>query len=148
MSSMMKEFRDFAMKGNVIDLAVGVVLGAAFGKIVTSFVQDLMMPLLGLLLGKIDFSNLFLNLSGNSFNTIEEAKRAGAAVLPYGSFLQAVVDFLIVAFAIFLLIKQANRFRLTDLNDEKNDAEKKVAEPTADQKLLTEIRDLLAKQAA
>jgi large conductance mechanosensitive channel len=148
MSSMMKEFRDFAMKGNVLDLAVGVIIGAAFGKIVTSFVQDLMMPLLGLLLGKIDFSNLFLNLSGNSFNTIEEAKRAGAAVLPYGSFLQAVVDFLIVAFAIFLLIKQANRFRLTDLNDEKNDAEKKVAEPTADQKLLTEIRDLLAKQAA
>jgi large conductance mechanosensitive channel len=136
------------MKGNVLDLAVGVIIGAAFGKIVTSFVQDLMMPLLGLLLGKIDFSNLFLNLSGNSFNTIEEAKRAGAAVLPYGSFLQAVVDFLIVAFAIFLLIKQANRFRLTDLNDEKNDAEKKVAEPTADQKLLTEIRDLLAKQAA
>ena len=148
MSSMMKEFRDFAMKGNVLDLAVGVIIGAAFGKIVTSFVQDLMMPLLALLLGKIDFSNLFLNLSGNSFNTIEEAKRAGAAVLPYGSFLQAVVDFLIVAFAIFLLIKQANRFRLTDLNDEKNDAEKKVAEPTADQKLLTEIRDLLAKQAA
>ena len=148
MSSMMKEFRDFAMKGNVLDLAVGVIIGAAFGKIVTSFVQDLMMPLLGLLLGKIDFSNLFLNLSGNSFNTIEEEKRAGAAVLPYGSFLQAVVDFLIVAFAIFLLIKQANRFRLTDLNDEKNDAEKKVAEPTADQKLLTEIRDLLAKQAA
>ena len=148
MSSMMKEFRDFAMKGNVLDLAVGVIIGAAFGKIVTSFVQDLMMPLLGLLLGKIDFSNLFLNLSGNSFNTIEEAKRAGAAVLPYGSFLQAVVDFLIVAFAILLLIKQANRFRLTDLNDEKNDAEKKVAEPTADQKLLTEIRDLLAKQAA
>ena len=148
MSSMMKEFRDFAMKGNVLDLAVGVIIGAAFGKIVTSFVQDLMMHLLGLLLGKIDFSNLFLNLSGNSFNTMEEAKRAGAAVLPYGSFLQAVVDFLIVAFAIFLLIKQANRFRLTDLNDEKNDAEKKVAEPTADQKLLTEIRDLLAKQAA
>ncbi|MEI8357686.1 MAG: large conductance mechanosensitive channel protein MscL [Deltaproteobacteria bacterium] len=148
MSSMMKEFRDFAMKGNVLDLAVGVIIGAAFGKIVTSFVQDLMMPLLGLLLGKIDFSNLFLNLSGNSFNTIEEAKRVGAAVLPYGSFLQAVVDFLIVAFAIFLLIKQANRFRLTDLNDEKNDAEKKAAEPTADQKLLTEIRDLLAKQAA
>ena len=148
MSSMMKEFRDFAMKGNVLDLAVGVIIGAAFGKIVTSFVQDLMMPLLGLLLGKIDFSNLFLNLSGNSFNTIEEAKRVGAAVLPYGSFLQAVVDFLIVAFAIFLLIKQANRFRLTDLIDEKNDAEKKVAEPTADQKLLTEIRDLLAKQAA
>ena len=148
MSSMMKEFRDFSMKGNVLDLAVGVIIGAAFGKIVTSFVQDLMMPLLGLLLGKIDFSNLFLNLSGNSFNTIEEAKRVGAAVLPYGSFLQAVVDFLIVAFAIFLLIKQANRFRLTDLNDEKNDAEKKAAEPTADQKLLTEIRDLLAKQAA
>ena len=145
---MLQEFKAFIARGNVLDLAVAVIIGAAFGKIVTSFVQDLMMPLLGLLLGKIDFSNLFLNLSGNSFNTIEEAKRAGAAVLPYGSFLQAVVDFLIVAFAIFLLIKQANRFRLTDLNDEKNDAEKKVAEPTADQKLLTEIRDLLAKQAA
>lgn len=147
MSSMMKEFRDFAMKGNVLDLAVGVIIGAAFGKIVTSFVQDLMMPMLGLLLGKIDFSNLFLNLSGTSYNTIDEAKRAGAAVLPYGSFLQAVVDFLIVAFAIFLLIKQVNRFRLTDLVKDK-DAAPKVPELSADQKLLTEIRDLLAKQAA
>ncbi|MFM7141648.1 MAG: large conductance mechanosensitive channel protein MscL [Alphaproteobacteria bacterium] len=144
---MMKEFRDFAMKGNVLDLAVGVIIGAAFGKIVTSFVQDLMMPLLGLLLGKIDFSNLFVNLSGNSYATIDEAKRAGAAVLPYGSFLQAVVDFLIVAFAIFLLIKQVNRFRLTDLVKDK-DAAPKEPELTADQKLLTEIRDLLAKQAA
>lgn len=147
MGSMMKEFRDFAMKGNVLDLAVGVIIGAAFGKIVTSFVQDLMMPLLGLLLGKIDFSNLFVNLSGNSYATIDEAKRAGAAVLPYGSFLQAVVDFLIVAFAIFLLIKQVNRFRLTDLVKDK-DAAPKEPELTADQKLLTEIRDLLAKQAA
>jgi large conductance mechanosensitive channel len=147
MSSMLKEFRDFAMKGNVLDLAVGVIIGAAFGKIVTSFVQDIMMPLLGLLLGKIDFSGLFLNLSGKSFATLDEAKRAGAAVLPYGAFLQAVVDFLIVAFAIFLLIKQVNRFRLTDLVKEKKAEEAKPPVLTADQKLLTEIRDLLAKQA-
>ena len=107
---MLKEFREFAMRGNVIDMAVGVVIGAAFGKIVTSFVSDILMPPLGLLLGKVDFSNLFISLSGNAFPSLAAAKAAGAATLNYGVFLNTVLDFLIVAFAIFLLIKQVNRF--------------------------------------
>jgi large conductance mechanosensitive channel len=106
---MWKEFRDFAMRGNVVDLAIGIVIGAAFGKIVTSFVNDILMPPLGLLLGRVDFSNLFINLSGKSYASIAEAKAAGAATLNYGLFINTIIDFLIVAFAIFLLIKQMNR---------------------------------------
>jgi large conductance mechanosensitive channel len=108
---MLKEFKEFAMKGNVLDMAIGVIIGAAFGKIVTSFVTDVMMPPLGLLLGNMDFSNLFINLSGASYATLEEAKKAGAATLNYGLFLNTVIDFLIVAFVIFLLIRQVNRMR-------------------------------------
>ncbi len=108
---MLKEFKEFAMKGNVLDMAVGIVIGAAFGKIVTSFVGDILMPPLGLLLGKVDFSNLFITLSGGSFASLAEAKAKGAATLNYGLFLNAVVDFLIVAFAIFLLVRQVNRMR-------------------------------------
>jgi large conductance mechanosensitive channel len=107
---MFKEFKEFAMRGNVLDMAVGIIIGAAFGKIVSSFVADVLMPPIGLLLGKVDFSNLFINLSGQSFPSVEAAKAAGAATLNYGIFLNTVVDFLIVAFAIFLLIKQVNRF--------------------------------------
>jgi large conductance mechanosensitive channel len=106
---MWKEFRDFAMRGNVVDLAIGIVIGAAFGKIVTSFVTDILMPPLGLLLGRVDFSNLFINLSSKSYASIAEAKAAGAATLNYGLFINTIIDFLIVAFAIFLLIKQMNR---------------------------------------
>ncbi|MGH9703851.1 MAG: large-conductance mechanosensitive channel protein MscL [Candidatus Acidiferrales bacterium] len=106
---MLKEFKEFAMRGNVLDMAVGIVIGAAFGKIVTSFVTDMLMPPLGLLLGKTDFSGLFLNLSGKAYATLAEAKSAGAPTLNYGIFLNTVVDFLIVAFAIFLLVKQVNR---------------------------------------
>ena len=108
---MLKEFREFAMRGNVIDLAVGLVIGAAFGKIVTSFVNDVLMPPLGVLLGKVDFSNLFVNLSGKSYASVAEAKAAGAATLNYGLFINTVIDFLIVAFAIFLLVKQINRLK-------------------------------------
>ncbi len=108
---MFKEFKEFAMKGNVLDMAVGIIIGAAFGKIITSFVSDILMPPLGLLLGKMDFSGLFINLSGQSYPTIAAAKAAGAATLNYGIFINTIIDFLIVAFAIFLLIKQVNRLK-------------------------------------
>lgn len=108
---MFKEFKEFAMKGNVLDMAVGIIIGAAFGKIITSFVSDILMPPLGLLLGKMDFSGLFVNLSGQSFPTIAAAKAAGAATLNYGTFINTVIDFLIVAFAVFLLVKQVNRLK-------------------------------------
>ena len=106
---MLKQFKEFVMRGNVAELAVGVIIGAAFGKIVSSFVGDLLMPPIGLLLGKADFANLFINLSGQHYATVAAAKAAGAPTLNYGAFLQAIVDFLIVAFAVFILIKQINR---------------------------------------
>jgi large conductance mechanosensitive channel len=108
---MLKEFKLFIMRGNVLDLAIGIVIGAAFGKIVSSFVADVLMPPVGLLLGKVDFSNLFLDLSGQGHPTLAAAKAAGAPTLNYGVFLQSVLDFLIVAFAIFLVVQQANRLR-------------------------------------
>jgi len=108
---MFKEFKEFAMKGNVLDMAVGIIIGAAFGKIISSFVSDLLMPIIGLLLGKVDFSNLFITLSGQSYPTIAAAKAAGAATFNYGIFINTVIDFLIIAFAIFLMIKQVNRFK-------------------------------------
>jgi large conductance mechanosensitive channel len=108
---MYKEFKEFIMRGNVVDLAVGVVIGAAFGKIVTSFVEDVLMPPIGLLLGGVDFSNLFINLSGKAYPSIAAAKAAGAATLNYGVFLNNIINFLIIAFAIFLLIKQINRMQ-------------------------------------
>ena len=107
---MLKQFRDFAMRGNVVDLAVGIIIGAAFGKIVTSFVNDILMPPIGILLGKVDFSNLFIDLSGKSYNSLAEAKAAGAATINYGVFVNNIIDFMIVAFAVFLVIKQVNRF--------------------------------------
>ncbi len=108
---MLKEFKEFAMRGNVLDLAIAVIIGGAFGKIVSSFVEDVLMPPLGLLLGRVDFSNLFLNLSGTAYATIAEAKKTGAPTLNYGLFLNNVVNFLIVAFAIFLLIQQIKRLQ-------------------------------------
>jgi large conductance mechanosensitive channel len=108
---MLKEFKEFAMRGNVLDMAVGIIIGAAFGKIITSFVSDILMPPIGLLLGKVDFANLFINLSGQSFASIADAKKAGAATINYGLFMNTVLDFLIVAFVIFLLIKQVNRLK-------------------------------------
>ncbi|MFZ3217364.1 MAG: large conductance mechanosensitive channel protein MscL [Candidatus Acidiferrales bacterium] len=107
---MLKEFKEFAMKGNVLDLAVGFIIGAAFGKIVTSLVTDIIMPPVGLIVGKVDFSSLFLNLSGKSYPTLADAKAAGAATLNYGSFLNNVVDFLIVAFAVFMIVRAVNHW--------------------------------------
>jgi large conductance mechanosensitive channel len=108
---MWKEFREFAMRGNVVDLAVAVIIGAAFGKIVTSLVNDIIMPPLGVVLGRVDFSNLFLNLSSQHYASLAEAKAAGAATINYGIFINAVIDFIIVAFAIFLLIRGINRLK-------------------------------------
>ena len=107
---MLKEFKEFAMRGNVLDMAVGIIIGAAFGQIVNSFVQDVLMPPIGRLLGHVDFSNLFLNLSETHYTSIAAAKAAGAATLNYGVFLNTVINFLIVAFAVFLLVRQVNRF--------------------------------------
>jgi len=108
---MIKEFKEFVVKGNVLDMAVGIIIGASFGKVVTSFVTDVLMPPIGLLLGKVDFSNLFINLSGKSFESLADAKKAGAATLNYGLFFNTMIDFLIVGFAIFLLVKQVNRLK-------------------------------------
>lgn len=107
---MLKEFKAFAMRGNVLDMAVGIIIGAAFGKIITSLVTDILMPPLGLILGKVDFSNLFLNISGKQFDSLAAAKAAGAATINYGVFLNNIIDFLIVAFAVFLLVRQVNRW--------------------------------------
>ena len=108
---MLKEFREFAMRGNVLDLAIGVIIGGAFGKIVTSFVKDIIMPPIGLLLGNVDFANLFINLSGGKYATLADAQAAGAVTLNYGAFLNTVVDFIIVAFVIFLLVRQVNKLQ-------------------------------------
>lgn len=108
---MLKEFKEFIMRGNVLDMAVGIVIGVAFGKIVTSFVEDVLMPPIGRLIGRVDFSNLFVSLSGQHYDTLAAAKAAGAATINYGVFVNAVLNFLIVAFAIFLLIRQVNRLK-------------------------------------
>ncbi|HZR82126.1 MAG TPA: large conductance mechanosensitive channel protein MscL [Candidatus Binatia bacterium] len=136
---MLKEFREFAMRGSVLDLAVGVVIGGAFGKIVNSFVTDMLMPVVGLLLGRIDFSGLFVNFSGQEFATLADARKANAPVLAYGSFIQSIVDFVIIAFAIFLLVKQVNRFR-------KAEVPPPAAPPPRQEVLLEEIRDLIARR--
>ncbi|MDD3473326.1 MAG: large-conductance mechanosensitive channel protein MscL [Syntrophaceae bacterium] len=108
---MLKEFKEFAMKGNVVDLSVGIIMGVAFGKIVSSFVSDVLMPPIGVLLGKVDFSNLFLNLSGKSYDSLASAKAAGAPTINYGLFINNVIDFIIIAFAVFLLVRQMNRLK-------------------------------------
>ena len=133
---MLKEFRDFAMRGNVLDMAIGVIIGGAFGKIVSSLVSDVLMPPLGLLLGKVDFSSLFLNMSGTPQPSLAAAKAAGAPTLNYGVFLQSVFDFIIIAFVIFMLVKQVNRFK-------KEAPPAPPAGPTNEEKLLMEIRDAL-----
>jgi len=106
---MLKEFKEFAMRGNVLDMAVGVIIGGAFGKIVSSMVSDILMPPLGLLLGRVDFASLFIDLSGTHPASLAAAKQAGTPTINYGVFLQAVLDFMIIAFVIFVLIKQVNR---------------------------------------
>jgi len=131
--SFLQEFKEFALKGNVIDLAVGVIIGAAFGKIVSSLVNNIMMPFLGLFLGRVDFSNLFFVLNGQHAASVKEATDKGVPVLAYGVFINTVIEFTIIAFCLFIVIKQVNRF-------------KKPAPapgPTTQEVLLTEIRDLL-----
>lgn len=108
---MWKEFKEFVMRGNVMDMAVGIILGAAFGKIVTSLVGDILMPPIGVILGHVDFTNLFIDLSGQHYDSLRAAKAAGAASINYGLFLSAVIDFLIVAFVIFMLVKQVNKLK-------------------------------------
>ncbi len=137
---MLKEFKTFALKGNVVDLAIGVIIGAAFGKIVDSLVNDIFMPILGAITGGLDFSNYFASLgSGVTAVAYEEAKKQGA-VLGYGQFLTVAVNFVIIAWVLFLIVKAINRLRAEQAADEK------PAEAPADVKLLTEIRDLLAKR--
>ena len=135
--SLWDDFRKFAVRGNALDLAIGVVVGGAFGKIVTSLVNEIVLPPIGLLMGKVDFSNLFLILGPGSYVTLAEAKKAGAPVLCYGTFLSSVLDFLIVAFCIFLVVRWLERFRLLP--------SLMIGEPplTRSEKLLEEIRDEL-----
>ncbi|NUN04200.1 MAG: large conductance mechanosensitive channel protein MscL [Bdellovibrio sp.] len=111
---MFKEFKEFIMRGNVLDLAVGIIIGAAFGKIVSSFVSDILTPVLSLALGKVDFSNLFFALNGETYTTLEEAKKAGVSTLNYGLFINMVIDFVIVAFAIFMIVRMANKLKKTE----------------------------------
>lgn len=139
---MWREFRDFAVRGNVVDLAVGLILGAAFTTIVNSLVNDIIMPPIGLALGGVDFSDFFITLKGGSYPTIAAAKAAGAVTLNYGLFINAIIKFAIVAFAVFLLIKQINRFKF-DIGP----AAAAPAGPTRSEELLTEIRDLLKVEA-
>ena len=139
---MWREFRDFAMRGNVIDLAVGIIIGAAFTTIVNSLVNDIIMPPLGLMIGGVDFSNFFLTLKGASQPTLEAAKAAGVVTINYGLFVNALIRFVIVAFAIFILVKQINR-----LQREEPAAPPPPPEPSREEVLLAEIRDLLKARA-
>ncbi|MEA3375552.1 MAG: large conductance mechanosensitive channel protein MscL [Chloroflexota bacterium] len=117
---MLQEFKEFALRGNVLDLAIGVIIGAAFGNIVSSFVNDILMPPIGLLLGNADFSNLFINLSGGRYESLAAAEEAGAVTINYGMFINNIVDFLIIAFALFLVVRQINKLQ----------REEEPAEPT------------------
>jgi large conductance mechanosensitive channel len=139
---MWREFRDFAMRGNVIDLAIGIIIGAAFTTIVNSLVNDIIMPPLGMLIGGIDFSNFFVTLKGGSHPTLEAAKAAGAVTINYGLFINAIIKFVIVAFAIFILVKQINR-----LKREEPAAPAAPPEPPRQEVLLAEIRDILKARA-
>ena len=135
---MLKEFKAFAMRGNVIDMAVGIVIGAAFGRIVTSFVNDILMPPIGLLMGDMNFSQLFINLSDGAYATLDAAQEAGAVTINYGLWLNAVIDFIIVVFAIFMVIRQMNRMKKKE-----EEAPKAPPAPSTEEVLLTEIRDAL-----
>jgi large conductance mechanosensitive channel len=137
-TTMWKEFREFAVRGNVIDLAVGIIIGAAFTSVVNSLVNDIIMPPIGYLMNGIDFSNFFVVLRGDEYASLKAAKDAGAVTINYGVFLNAIINFVIVAFAVFILVKQVNRLR-------KQEAAAPAAPPapTTSEKLLTEIRDLL-----
>ncbi len=139
---LISEFKSFAMRGNVVDMAVGIIIGGAFGKIVSSMVNDILMPPIGKLMGGVNFSGLFIPLDGKEYATLEAAKAAGAPTINYGSFTQTVIDFVIIAFAIFMMIRAMNAAK------KKEEAKPaKPAAPPAQEVLLTEIRDLLKKGA-
>ena len=138
-----KEFKEFAVKGNVMDMAVGVIIGGAFGKIVTSLVSDVLMPVIGKLTGGISFTDLFINLGDGNYQTLAAAQEAGAAVLAYGQFIQNIIDFIIIAFCIFLMIKGMNK--LTKKKEEPKPAEPEAPKGPTQEELLAEIRDLLKK---
>ena len=138
---MLQEFKEFAMRGNVVDMAVGIIIGAAFGRIVSSFVNDVVMPPIGLLIGNVNFSNLFANLGEVAYESVAAAEEAGAPIVKYGVFIQTVFDFLIVAFVIFMVIKGMNSMKRKQ--EEEPEAPPAPPEPSEEAKLLAEIRDAL-----
>lgn len=135
---MLDEFKSFAMRGNVVDMAVGIIIGGAFGKIISSFVADVIMPPIGMLMGNVDFSQLFINLSDTTYETLALAQEAGAPTINYGAFINTVLDFLIIAFAIFMVIRGMNKMKK---KEEEKPAE--PAKPSEEVQLLTDIRDAL-----
>jgi large conductance mechanosensitive channel len=139
---MLKEFKEFAMRGNVVDMAVGIIIGAAFGKIVSSFVADIIMPLVGLIVGGVDFSDIYLNLSGGEYPSLEAAKEAGAVTVNIGVFINTMIDFVIVAFAIFIAIKAMNKMKRQE-----EEAPAAPPPPPKNEVLLEEIRDILKEKA-
>lgn len=145
---MLKEFKEFAVKGNVLDMAVGIIIGAAFGTIVQSFVKDVMMPPLGLVTGGTDFTNLFITLSEGTapgpYATLAEAQEVGAVTMNLGVFANALISFIIVAFSVFMVVRSFNRLKRKE--EEAPAAPAAPPEPSNEEKLLAEIRDLLAKQ--
>ena len=138
MAGFVQEFKEFALRGNVVDLAVGLVIGAAFGAIVNSLVNDIIMPPIGLVMGNVDFSDLFTNLSGQEYASLAAAREAGAPVIAYGAFINVVINFVIVALAIFLVVKAMNRLRR-----KQEQAPEETPVPPRQETLLEEIRDIL-----
>ncbi len=138
--SMMSEFKDFAVKGNVVDMAVGVIIGGAFGKIVNSMVNDMIMPVVGQAMGGMDFSKLFINLTDNGLTNFDEATKAGTAMIKHGAFIQHTINFVILAFCIFMMVRAIN-----SMKKKEEEAPAAPAEPSAEVKLLTEIRNSLKK---
>jgi len=134
---MLQEFKEFALKGNVVDMAVGIIIGGAFGKIVTSFVNDIVMPPIGKMMGGVDFSQLYYNLSDQTYESLDAAVEAGAPIIKHGAFINTVIDFIIIAFVIFMVIRQMNKMKKAE--------EEAPAEPSEDITLLREIRDSLSK---
>jgi large conductance mechanosensitive channel len=142
MAGFFQEFKEFAMRGNVVDLAVGLVIGAAFGAIVNSLVNDIIMPPIGLVMGNVDFSDLFINLSGQEYPSLAAAREAGAPVIAYGAFINVLINFVIVALAIFLVVKAMNRLRR-----KQEQAPEETPVPPRQETLLEEIRDILKARA-
>ncbi|MCP4201583.1 MAG: large conductance mechanosensitive channel protein MscL [bacterium] len=137
---MVSEFKEFAMKGNVMDMAVGIIIGGAFGKIIASLVNDVLMPVIGKFTGGVSFADMYTALDGNTYESLAAAEEAGAALMKYGSFIQNIVDFVIIAFVIFMMIRAMNNMRKKE-----EEAPAAPPEPSDEVKLLTEIRDSLAK---